>query len=53
LIRSGLITPSQFDIYLNSVLETGAPNAINFVMAVISRVCSDDKSSPQTFSEVS
>lgn len=52
LIRSGLVSASQFDVYLSSVLETGSNSALTFVMQVIQRICSDDKNSPHNFTEV-
>lgn len=52
LIRSGLISQTQFDVYLTSVLETGSSPAVSFVMQVMQRICSDDKNSPHNFTEV-
>ncbi|XP_070201958.1 CCR4-NOT transcription complex subunit 1-like isoform X11 [Littorina saxatilis] len=51
LIRSGLISQTQFDVYLTSVLETGSSPAVSFVMQVMQRICSDDKNSPHNFTE--
>ena len=54
LIRGGLVNPTQFDVYLSSIMEnnSSSASAVSFAIHVVQRICADDKNSPHNFTEV-